>query len=227
MRNAIEVNDLIVTIDNSGCIGSKDLDAVQVPDEITAYFIARTAILEQFCAGAKPIQLLMANFSGDAIWATYEQGFQRAFDEMKLAMPPLTGSSESNFQALQSAVSLTIIGQKMFQRSLQDCAYFVVGEPLVGNDVLSNPHKVAKLNELYECLLDKTITAIWPTGSKGIAAEIERFIGKGYTSNVELHTSAGPSCAVLVAVQFQNIQSFKEKISAPIYEITALKKYFE
>ncbi|WP_274309610.1 hypothetical protein [Solibacillus daqui] len=227
MRNAIEVNDFIVTIDNSGCIGSKDLDAVHVPDEITAYFTARTAILEQLCAGAKPIQLLMANFSGDEVWASYEQGFQRAFDEMKLAMPPLTGSSESNFQALQSAVSLTIIGQKKFQRTIQDCAFFVVGEPLVGNDVLANPNKVAKLHELYEGLVDETIAAIWPTGSKGIATEIERFIGNGYTSNVELHTSAGPSCAVLVAVQYQNIQSFKEKISAPIYEITALKKYFE
>ena len=64
MRNAVEINDCIITIDNSGCIGSKELDAVQVPDDITAYFTARTAILEQLCAGAVPIQLLMANFSG-------------------------------------------------------------------------------------------------------------------------------------------------------------------
>ncbi|MEK4699072.1 hypothetical protein MKX47_05705 [Solibacillus sp. FSL R7-0668] len=222
MRNAIEVNNMIVTIDNSGCIGSKELDAVQVPDEITAYFTARTAILEQLCAGALPIQLLMANFSGDIVWASYEQGFKRAFDEMKLAMPPLTGSSESNFQALQSAVSLTILGQKKFQRTIQDCAYFVVGEPLVGNEVLANPQKVAKLHELYERLVDETIVAIWPTGSKGIAAEIERFIGKGFTSAVDLHTSAGPSSAVLVAVQYHNIQQFKTKMTAPIYEITTL-----
>lgn len=222
MRNAIEVNNMIVTIDNSGCIGSKELDAVQVPDEITAYFTARTAILEQLCAGALPIQLLMANFSGDAVWASYEKGFKRAFDEMKLEMPPLTGSSETNFQALQSAVSLTILGQKKFQRTIQDCAYFVVGEPLVGNAVLANPQKVAKLHELYEGVVDETIAAIWPTGSKGIATEIERFIGKGYTSAVELHTSAGPSSAVLVAVQSRNIQQFKTKMTAPIYEITAL-----
>lgn len=222
MRNAIEVNNMIVTIDNSGCIGSKELDAVQVPDEITAYFTARTAILEQLCAGALPIQLLMANFSGDAVWASYEKGFKRAFDEMKLEMPPLTGSSETNFQALQSAVSLTILGQKKFQRTIQDCAYFVVGEPLVGNAVLANPQKVAKLHELYEGLVDETIAAIWPTGSKGIATEIERFIGKGYTSAVELHTSAGPSSAVLVAVQSRNVQQFKTKMTAPIYEIAAL-----
>ena len=222
MRNAIEINDCIITIDNSGCIGSKELDAVQVPDDITAYFTARTAILEQLCAGAVPIQLLMANFSGDEVWASYEQGFKQAFDEMKLAMPPLTGSSESNFQALQSAVSLTIIGKKQFQRSIEGCRYFVVGEPLVGGDVIANPEKIAKLHELYEGLTTGIIEAIWPTGSKGIAKEIERFVGQGYTSDVNLKTSAGPSCAVLVAIKPQHIQTFKEKISAPIHEITTL-----
>lgn len=222
MRNAIEVNGFIVTIDNSGCIGTKELDAVQAPDHITAYFTARTAILEQLCAGAVPIQLLMANFSGDAVWASYEQGFKQAFDEMGLMMPPLTGSSESNFQALQSAVSLTIIGQKQFQRSTEGCSYFVVGEPLVGEDVLANPEKIVRLNELYEGLIEGSIEAIWPTGSKGIAKEIERFVGKEFTSNVKLHTSAGPSCAVLVAVKPQQIDTLKAKISAPIYEIMTL-----
>ena len=128
MRNAIEVNNLIITIDNSGCIGDKAQDIVQVPNEITAYFTARTAILEQLCAGAMPIQLLMANFSGDDVWAQYEEGFKRAFTEMGVDMPPLTGSSESNFQAVQSAVSLTIIGQKAFQRTIENCHYIVFFE---------------------------------------------------------------------------------------------------
>lgn len=222
MRNAIEINDCIITIDNSGCIGSKEFDEVQVPDDITAYFTARTAILEQLCAGAVPIQLLMANFSGDAVWASYEQGFKRAFEEMKLAMPPLTGSSESNFQALQSAVSLTIIGKKQFQRSPEGCKYFIVGEPLVGRDVIANPEKIAKLHELYEGLTTGIIEAIWPTGSKGIAKEIERFIGQGYTSEVNLQKSAGPSCSVLVAVKPQQIETFKKNISAPIHGIGTL-----
>ena len=76
MRNSIEVNGLVVSIDNSGCIGTKEHDIVQVPNEVTAYFTARTAILEQLCAGAIPVQLLMANFSGDEVWSEYEQGFK-------------------------------------------------------------------------------------------------------------------------------------------------------
>ena len=227
MRNAIEVNNLIITIDNSGCIGDKAQDIVQVPNEITAYFTARTAILEQLCAGAMPIQLLMANFSGDDVWAQYEEGFKRAFTEMGVDMPPLTGSSESNFQAVQSAVSLTIIGQKAFQRTIENCHYFVVGEPLVGNEVIANPQKIANLQELYHGLQAGFIQAIWPTGSKGIGAEIERFIGEGYTCEINLDTSAGPSCAVLVAVQEHNLLQFQKYMNAKVVQINKIDSHID
>lgn len=219
MRNAILVNDLVVTIDNSGCIGEKTQDMVQVPNEITAYFTARTAILEQLCAGAIPVQLVMANFSGDAAWAQYVEGFKRAFTEMGMEIPPLTGSSESNFEALQSAVSLTILGQRTFQRSHENGHYFVVGEPLVGNEVIKNPQKIANLQQLYDGLKEGWIQAIWPTGSKGIGVEIERFIGAGYTCEGNLHTSAGPSCAVLVAIEESHVRKFQMSMTAPVRNI--------
>lgn len=219
MRNAIEVNGLIVTIDNSGCIGTKEQDFVQVPNDFTAYFTARTAILEQLCAGAVPIQLLMANFSGDAVWTDYEQGFKRAFTEMGLEMPPLTGSSETNFHTLQSAISLTILGRKQFENDINNCLFYVVGEPLVGNEVQENPHAIAKLYELYEGLKNGIIQAIWPTGSKGVGAEIKRFIGEDYEADVNLNGSAGPSCAVLVAVKKEQVEPFINLITAPVNKI--------
>ncbi|MEK4129228.1 hypothetical protein NYE67_06070 [Solibacillus sp. FSL W8-0474] len=223
MRNAIEVNGLIVTIDNSGCIGTKEHDLVKVPNEITAYFTARTAILEQLCAGAIPVQLLMANFSGDNVWNEYAEGFKKAFNEMDLNMPPLTGSSETNFSSLQSAVSLTIIGEKRFSGDRTNCLYYVVGEPLVGNDVMENLHKIANLKELFEGLQSGVIEAIWPTGSKGISAEIKRFIGEEYSAAINLETSAGPSCAVLVAVKKENEETFKYNMTAPLAEIVKMK----
>ncbi|MGN7476574.1 hypothetical protein ACTHOQ_01865 [Solibacillus silvestris] len=219
MRNAIEVNGLIVTIDNSACIGTKEHDIVQAPNEITAYFTARTAILEQLCAGAIPVQLLMANFSGDGVWKEYEQGFERAFTEMNIEMPPLIGSSESNFDALQSAVSLTMLGKKQFENDTDNCLFYVVGEPLVGDEVIENPDKIANLNELYEGLNKDTIQAIWPTGSRGIGTEIKRFVGEEYTANINLNVSAGPSCAVLVAVKEHQEALFLSNISAPIKKI--------
>ena len=222
MRNAIEINGLVVSIDNSGCIGTKEHDIVHVPNEITAYFTARTAILEQLCAGAIPVQLLMANFSGDAVWTEYEQGFKRAFSEMGMEMPPLMGSSETNFQSLQSAVTLTMLGKKQFDRNNDNCEFYVVGEPLVGNDVIENPQKIAQLHELYDGLRSGLIQALWPTGSKGIGAEIVRFAGENYTADVNLTGSAGPSCAVLVAVKKEQEERFKMSISAPVKKIIKL-----
>ncbi|WP_339215674.1 hypothetical protein [Solibacillus sp. FSL W8-0372] len=222
MRNAIEVNGLIVTIDNSGCIGTKEHDLVKVPNEITAYFTARTAILEQLCAGAIPVQLLMANFSGDNVWNEYAEGFKKAFNEMALNMPPLTGSSETNFSALQSAVSLTIIGEKQFSGDRTNCLYYIVGEPLVGNDVVENFDKIANLKELFEGLQSGIIEAIWPTGSKGIGTEIKRFIGEEYSAAINLEASAGPSCAVLVAVKKEYEETFKKNMTAPLTEIVEM-----
>lgn len=224
MRNAIEVSGLIVSIDNSGCIGTKEQDIVQVPNETTAYFTARTAILEQLCAGAVPIQLLMANFSGDDIWVEYERGFKRAFFEMGMEMPPLMGSSETNFQSLQSAVSLTLLGKKQFELTTDHCVFYVVGEPLVGNEVIENLHKTAQLHELYEGLKNGFIQGVWPTGSKGIGTEIKRFVGKNYTADINLTSSAGPSCAVLVAVKKEHEETFKSSISAPIKKIVKIKE---
>lgn len=224
MRNVIEVNGLVVSIDNSGCIGTKEHDIVHVPNEVTAYFTARTAILEQLCAGAVPVQLLMANFSGDDVWAEYEHGFKKAFSEMGLEMPPLMGSSETNFQSLQSAVSLTMLGKKQFEQNTNDCEFYVVGEPLVGNDVIENPHKIAQLNELYEGLASGMIQAIWPTGSKGIGAEIIRFVGEKYTADIDLACSAGPSCAVLVAVKKEHEEIFKPNMTAPVRKIVKIKE---
>lgn len=219
MRNAIAIDQMIVTIDNAGCIGEKEADIVRVSNEINAYFTARVALLEQWCAGAKPIQLLLANFSGDAAWDGYVRGFQQVFDEIGEPIPPLTGSSESNFESLQSGLSLTIIGRPMFQVSKEGCQYFLVGEPLVGDAVIANPQKVTKLGEIYATLQANVVTAIWPTGSKGIGVEIERFIGPGYTCDIDLQTTTGPSTTILVAVPNEQVKKFYDMITVPVKEI--------
>lgn len=76
---------------------------------------------------------------------------------------------------------------------------------------MENRKKIAQLNELYEGLNSGWIQAIWPTGSKGIGAEIIRFAGENYTADVDLTSSAGPSCAVLIAVKKSKQNSSKQK----------------
>lgn len=220
MRNAIKVDQLIITIDNAGCIGEKPGDAVQASNQLTAYFTARTALLEQWCAGAKPLHILLANFTGDAAWDDYVAGIQQIFDEMNETLPQLTGSTESNFHALQSGLSLTMIGQPMFDINTEDCHYFVIGEPYVGGAVMANRDKIASLGEVSAALNANIIKAIWPTGSKGIGVEIDRFLGSGFTCDgLDLQCTAGPSTVILVAVANQHIDMFLSLMTAPVYPI--------
>ena len=225
MRNGILLDaETVVTIDNAGCLGEKELDAVQAPNAIVAAFTLRVSILEQWCAGAIPVHIFMANFTGDSAWDDYVQGFQSVFDEIGETMPPVVGSTESNFTALQSGLSVTVIGKKQFAVSHDNVAYFIIGEPLVGQQVLENPNRVAKLGEIYTCLCEGLIKAIWPCGSKGLQHEVERFVGNwNHTFPLDGATSAGPSAAVLVAVDQMKIDEFKRCISSTITPIVKAK----
>jgi len=221
MRNAILVDsNTVLTIDNSGCIGEKELDAVFAPNSIVAAFCLRVSVLEQWCAGAMPHQILMANFTGDAAWKDYLTGFQSVYDEIGEPLPTVTGSTESNFASLQSGLSVTVVGKKQFPISHDEVQYFIVGQPIVGQQVLERPQSVAKLGELHKCLRKGIIKAIWPCGSKGIAHEVKRFIGHEATFNLNGQVSAGPSTAVLVAVDRYQLQAFHEAITTSITPIS-------
>ena len=219
MRNAIHVQNFIVTIDNASCIGEKELDEVFAPDTIVANFTARTALLEQWCAGAEPVQILLSNFSGEESWQRYVEGIDQLFEQLNIPTPPITGSTETNFQSKQSGLSLTMLGTQTKTVDTNDCRFFVIGQPLIGNAVLENPTKVAQLQELYPLLKENVIQAIWPTGSKGIGAELDRFVGGNWTCDIDVRSSAGPSSVVIIAVKPDVVEEVLCKISSPITEV--------
>lgn len=218
MRNAIILDEnTVMTIDNTGCVGEKDLDVVFAPNSITAAFCLRTAILEQWAAGAMPKQIVVANFTGDNAWEDYINGFQTIYDEIGEPLPPISGSSESNFPSLQSALSVTVIGKKQFTNSHDNVDYYIIGKPLIGKAVLEQADQVAKLREIYECLQKGFIKAIWPCGSKGIQHEVEQFTGhQSAKFDLDGTASAGPSTAIVVAVDRNQIDKFHSVVSAPI-----------
>ena len=219
MRNAIHVQNFIVTIDNASCIGEKELDEVFAPDTIVANFTARTALLEQWCAGAEPVQILLSNFSGEESWQRYVEGIDQLFEQLNIPTPPITGSTETNFQSKQSGLSLTMLGTQTKTVDTNDCRFFVIGQPLIGNAVLENTTKVAQLQELYPLMKENIIQAIWPTGSKGIGAELDRFVGGNWTCEMDVQSSAGPSSVVIIAVKASHVDAVLSNISSPITEV--------
>ncbi|MFP3918980.1 hypothetical protein U5N28_14350 [Lysinibacillus telephonicus] len=225
MRNAIKIDhNTVVTIDNAGCIGEKEFDIVNVSNSLTAYYTARVAILEQWCAGAHPTHIFLSNFTGDAAWSDYEKGIQQVFEEIGENLPPIKGSTESNFESMQSALSIMMIGKVAFEVSTNHLYHwFVVGKPLVGQEVVEQAQHVAKLHELYKLLKLGIAKQIWPVGSKGIAAECERiFEGKHFSCKLPLEKTSGPSTSVIVAVDKEQVHLFKE-IMTVHYEAIHIK----
>lgn len=223
MRNASKIDDTtVVTVDNSGCIGEKELDVVHASNELTAYYTVRVALLEQWCAGAEPTNIFVSNFTGDSAWEDYEKGIRTAFDEIGVAMPPISGSTESNFNSLQSGICLMLIGKIRFKYTKENLQWFVIGKPLVGQEVIQEAQHVAKLDELYNLFRLKIADQIWPVGSKGILAELERVLpGCKYKCSIDLHRSSGPATSVIVGIKEANLDEFKKQITT-CYEAVSI-----
>lgn len=210
MRNAMLVEDnLVVTTDNSGGIGEKAQDVVQAPDALTAHYSARVALLEQWAANSRPIAVLIHNFSGAASWAPYVAGVRQLLEESKLQDLPISGSTETNVELLQSAVSITMIGTCRTLPEEVNGKWFTYGAPLVGQEVIDNPKEVASIQKINEALETKLVHKIWPVGSKGILHEIRHLLNDediDIESQLNLTKTGGPSTVVLVYLSKDRIE---------------------
>lgn len=211
-RNAMQLGDWIVTTDNSGGIGEKMDDLVAVPDRITARFATRVALLEQWAAGAEPEAVLLHNFSGDASWDRYCEGICDVFDEIGIAMPPISGSSETNMSLRQSAVAVTLMGKQTLESSESTGDWYTYGTPLLGEEVLTKGSEIASLTVLEEARRKGLIQRLWPVGSSGILAEWRAVTGepnRGATSPLDITSSAGPATVVLLQIDAEKLSDAK------------------
>lgn len=209
MRNAIDIgNGFIVTTDNSGGIGEKPGDVVAVSDRVTAYFAARVALLEQWASHAEPTTILIHNFSGSASWKKYVAGVMDLFQEAGLTVPPISGSTETNMELVQSAMAVTMIGKRQESALAGEVVWFTYGTPLVGNEVLERKEEVASLRLVKEALESGIVERIWPVGSSGILQEVRQMTGNGMAqveTVLDPTKSGGPATVVLVAIPVEKI----------------------
>lgn len=211
MRHALKLaNGFVVTTDNSGGIGEKQADLVFAPNDIVSYFAARVALLEQWAARCQVESVVIHNFSGDEAWQDYIKGVNRLLKEVGLEKVLVTGSSETNMELLQSAMSITMIGRSGGGVDIeQDVKWFIYGRPFVGVEVLENSKVIADLNKVKIAMENGWASNIWPVGSKGIQAEVRILFANDklfVQSDVDVEKSAGPSTVVLVAVPKESIE---------------------
>ncbi|WP_210470231.1 hypothetical protein [Sporosarcina sp. 6E9] len=223
MRNAMDIgNGFMLTTDNSGGIGEKAGDYVSVPDNVTAYFAARVALLEQWAANAEPVTVLIHNFSGSKSWEKYVQGVEDLFREAGLKKTTITGSSETNMDLIQSAVAVTMIGKKNPAPNHDDIQWFTYGIPLVGSEVTEQAHKIASLRKIREAMDIGMIDKLWPVGSRGILAEARELTQNdnlSVESIVDVEKSAGPATVVIVGIPTSQIQNAYAHFGEFFYEL--------
>lgn len=212
MRNELVVDGMVITTDNSAAIGEKPHDIVHVPDEVAAKFAARVALAEQWGAGGEVTAILLHNFSGELQWPRYVSGITQLFSELDLPVPPVSGSTESNMETLQSALAVTIIGSKA--RMLIDpheLEWFIYGEPLLGEAVVNHPDRIADLRIVKNALDRNQIERIWPIGSGGIEREAEKLFGRRMplSQGISKEAPGGPATCLLVGIRTAKVPEAK------------------
>lgn len=213
--------ELIIATDNSGSIGLRAHDDVHVPYEVVAYFNFRVAWMECVAAGAQPFSVIVHNFAGGEAWDALLKGIKQGLTELNVTDIEITGSTETNFSLLQSAVGLAVIGrrdkytQDIFKRD--DNARLetaIIGEPLVGNEVIENKRAIAPL-KLFQWLAEQEeVVTLLPVGSKGISYELNAlFTGKEITfsSDIDMQKTSGPATCFIVVYEEGFAHQVKQK----------------
>ena len=141
-------------------------------------------------------------------------GIRRLFDEIGIALPKITGSTESNMQTLQSGLAVTMIGEPTKKVPSKDSLnWFTYGKPLVGEQLIAEPEKIANMKSIYVAIQQNIVGRIWPVGSKGIAKELQALFGHtACNCNWDIHTSAGPSTVVLLGIHQDKISRSKANL---------------
>lgn len=202
--------ELVIASDNSGSIGTKQLDDINVPYNIVSYFSFRVAYMECIAAGASPISITLMNFNGDEAWDLLLQGIDQAIRELGIDALPVTGSSESNFSLQQSATSMIILGKRSIPSESKlmiksnDYRIAIIGRPLIGNEVIDHMEEVAPLHLFQWFSEQKKVIAIQAVGSKGILYELAKVWPKdsfSFGSELNLVKSSGPATCFIVVYE--------------------------
>jgi hypothetical protein len=215
-----EKENLVIANDNSGSIGMKSNDAVQVPYKTVAYYSFRVAVMECISAAAKPIAVVIQNFCGDKSWDELIEGIEQGISELEKMHIKITGSTESNFVLNQSAFGLTVLGKRKANIQSDKLKFnsgtsiAVIGSPLVGQELLEMEKQVVPLSVFMEvCGIEDVVTI--PVGSRGILHELNTlFEGTPFTeqnvdSTVQLTKSSGPSTCFVAVCPTEKLHELK------------------
>lgn len=209
---------LIIASDNSGAIGMKQKDAVHAPYELVGYSSFRVAVMECMAAGGEPFSVVLHNFCGNEPWKALIRGINRGLHELNLENIPITGSTESNFAMLQSAIGLVVLGKKASGKTTEltysdQLQFAVIGLPLVGNEVVEHDEQMVPL-AIFHAACRLSDVMVWPVGSKGVLFELNQMFPdvafSNVAANLDVFKSSGPATCFISAYQKDQEENLKK-----------------
>ncbi len=241
----LEINQdtkLIFAVDSDGGIGSKELDAVQVDNELLGYFAARVPLFEIIAANSRPLFVIdalcveMENF-GEKIIAGIKKACSRA------GFPGLyiTGSTEENVPTRQTGVGLTAAGvitgaDWTIGSSQRGDILGLAGVPKSApeDEVRIDDSEIISFADLLKIRESPKVRDVLPVGSKGVKFEIKELCdsadltyelnSNNKTDSLKLSYSAGPAtCLVFTAADKNTAVNLNNQLQAPVTVLGRIK----
>lgn len=237
----IDINELqymVVACDSDGGIGSKELDAVQVSEEVLGAFAVRVPLFEIIASGAVPMLVVDCltvemEGTGEKLIRAIKAYASRAgliWDEQ------FTGSTEDNVPTRQTGIGVTVLGlankSSFFPGRAQAgevvvCAGIPKSAPQ--HDVRLHDPEILSIEELMKLRSLPVISDMLPVGSKGLLYEANQLAQSAglifhqrHNHRLDVQQSGGPSTCVLFATRPENLDALCTGLQAPIEVIGSL-----
>ncbi|NLI92386.1 MAG: alpha-ribazole kinase [Peptococcaceae bacterium] len=206
---------LVAACDSCGAIGSKELDAVSVPADVTGRFTARVALLEVIASGAIPQMITVAiSNEPDPTGIQILSGVRAELLSAGLKRLKMVTSTEKNIPTKQTGLGISVFGSCDFDdlrlgKTEPGDFIYGLGKPKVGPEV-DDPEdrEIIQVKHLAVLLKKKPIHDLIPVGSRGIRYECE-LLQQTVRGRVEfapgcpvpITKSAGPSTVLLFSAK--------------------------
>lgn len=217
-----------ISCDSCGGIGLKEHDFVKAEPQLVAYQTGKVALAELMSMGFAP--MILANGLAVEMHDTGEhliEGFNQLLSKLKTTRVHLTGSTEENIKTVQTSMGVTCIGicrkdRLKYKKTLKGDVCFLLGMPLVGDDVVNNPDKILEIDDFEKLYLCDYIKEMLPVGSRGADAELGDLceynnlnIKLDENISVDLKHSGGPSCSCLITTEEKYIDIIVNLVNKP------------
>jgi len=233
---------LTIACDSCGGIGSSELDIVKVAEEIVGYFTARVCLFETLAFRSKP-QVLVNTLSVEMNGRGEKllKGIHRAINEYneakfheEFSLDNVTGSTEENIPTLQTAMGITLIGEKEncteMKKGKSGDILVLIGIPKVGYEVIEDETlaqpEVISFRSLKILSNDLKSIDLLPVGSKGVKYEIgvlERehslILDMYDVKEIDLFKSGGPSTCLIAIMNEEDYQLCQKLIKEPVTKL--------